>query len=150
MKLDKANATRLQKALDRQYCFSGGVGVMSLGCYLDTNRDSIIGKETWMQTHANKRVHYEYKELTAPVTHYGINFTDGCIEVPKLVYDSVIIPDKPMAQLLQPKLDPSDPWPQCATCPVKSTCTDDPAWVEKFCPGGDEDEILSIHSVDCA
>jgi len=150
--LDRANAARLTAALNKPYRFPAGI--MSLGCYLDTQRDSIIGKEMWTQTHASKRVHYEYKELAVPLTHYGINFTDGCIEVPKLVYDYVTVPDKPAAQPTQFKPDPSDTWPQCATCPVKIECAADAGWDEKWCdahcPGGDDDEILTIHSVGCA
>jgi hypothetical protein len=154
MPFERANAARLQKALDRQYHFAASV--MTLGEWI--RRTPLTHKRIWVQEYSDHRINYEYAKYDPPKVHYMLCLGDAEWQVPKIVYDSLDLPLEWSAQVYDrtaPRFDENphasdDPWPQCATCPVKAECNEDPAWVAKNCPGGDEDEVLSSHSVGCA
>ena len=79
---------RLQKMLEKRYNFSGEI--LSLGDYLRANVDRITHKTKYTRTHSTRRVCLEYKKLAHPVTEYTVWMGKHGIDIPKMVWDSLV------------------------------------------------------------
>lgn len=89
-KLSPQMRARLDAALARQYQFTSG-RVMSLGAYLECNREVWTHKSFRVRRHSQHKIGGCYTELKTPVTEYTLWLGDQGIDVPKLVYDTVEI-----------------------------------------------------------
>jgi len=88
--LDRANAARLVKALNKRWNFSAGI--MTMREYLQLRNP--IGKHVHYQKYASKKHNGEYKKLATPKVIYEADFDDRTsIEVGKLIFDWLDIPD---------------------------------------------------------
>lgn len=88
--LDRANAARLEKALNKQWNFSAGI--MTMREYLQLRNP--IGKHVSYQEYASKKRNGEYKKLTKPKAIYQADFGDNTsVEVGKLIFDWLDVPD---------------------------------------------------------
>lgn len=89
--LDKANAARLEKALNKQWNFSAGT--MTMRAYLQLRNP--IGKHVHYQKYASKKRNGEYKKLTNPRAIYQADFDDNTsIKVGKLIFDWLDVPER--------------------------------------------------------
>ncbi|MBN2003926.1 MAG: hypothetical protein JXA21_11270 [Anaerolineae bacterium] len=83
---------RLEAALAREYNF-GDDGVMPLRAYLERKRGEWTHKTRTVRRYGYHRVHLEYRELRHPRTEYSIWRGSQGIDVPKLVYDALDLPE---------------------------------------------------------
>jgi hypothetical protein len=147
--MTKANAGRLQKALGKQYRFSSGV--MTLGVWLKTA--NLTHKTVFVQRYSTNRIHLEYREINKLL--YMVWAGPVGIDVPKIVWDSLDLPDHPI-EVVQPMVPSvSYPYKSCATCSVRTECSDDnsSSWFDANCSESNanpDDEPLTIESVGCA
>ena len=88
--IDVLNEGKLNKALDREYNFSGKV--MRLRDYLMF--ETVTSKKTYITNTSKKKVQGCYQE-TKDTYKYCIWFDDNTgLDVPKMVYDTYDVPEK--------------------------------------------------------
>lgn len=81
---------RLDKCLDRQYNFDGEV--MTLRDYLTSA--PLTHKTTYTRTRSTRKTNGQYPKLKRPVTTHTAWVGESGVEVPKLVYDALDLPQQ--------------------------------------------------------
>ena len=91
-KLNIMNEGKLKKCLDKLYRFDSGI--MTLGDWLEYNKNKFDYKGTHIRNHSSKRIELEYKKIKDTYT-YTIWLKNGHgIDIPKMVYDTLNVPEK--------------------------------------------------------
>jgi hypothetical protein len=88
--ISKMNDARLEKLWNTKYKFSSGI--MTLRKFFELNPP--INKKIYIKKYSDHRIHSEYKEYDTPKILYYVFYTDQkCIEVPKMIYESLDVPE---------------------------------------------------------
>lgn len=82
---------RLRKCLSREYRFED-LGVMSLGLFLQKRPPETKG--TYTREYANIKRNGCYAKLAKPKTTYSVWWGKSGMDVPKIVWDALNIPER--------------------------------------------------------